>query len=271
MYFKLQLSAAMHSINPWGSRSADVNQCSFTGSSTATPVYTSLGSVHSNLTMDLLLHFIFPSPLGKYIYINICMYAYVYVCMHVRVSSSLRIAVTAHVWMVRKGAEREAGAWKTQSCTIFLNKTACLKSLKLLLRKGHRVCPKMFLGCCIYSSRGFHTPDAAQLGAAQGPALSFPLLQPVLAKIIRSRESATGICSFCIPARHCQRGCLLRCAVLFTATRTPFPLVTEQLWWWLLSLVSACPEPDQPRAEWAPFAASAALPSPWANQIKLIV
>lgn len=128
MYFKLQLSAAMHSINPWGSRSADVNQCSFTGSSTAMPVYTSLGSVHSNLTMALPLHFIFSSPVGKYICINICLHVYVYVCMHVCVSSSLHITVIAHVWMVRKRAEREAGArvlysFLKQNCLFEITKT----------------------------------------------------------------------------------------------------------------------------------------------------
>lgn len=85
MYLKAQLSAAMHSISPEASCSADVNQCSFTGSTAARPVCTSLGSVHSNLTMALLLCLIFSSPLGKYIYINIlmCVYMYTYIFIDV--------------------------------------------------------------------------------------------------------------------------------------------------------------------------------------------
>lgn len=190
-----------------------------------------------------------------------------YVCMYVFLPPYTLLWLPMCGWLGRG----QRGKQGQGCCTVFLNKTACLKSLKLLLRKSHRVHPKMFLGCCIYSCRGFHTSDAAQLGAGQGPVLSFSLLQPALGKLICSRESATGICSFCIPAHHFRRGCLLRCALSFTATWTPFPLVTEQLWWRLLPLVSGCPELDQLRAEWAPFAASVALPSPWANQIKLIV
>lgn len=89
MYLKAQLSVAMHSTTPEANCSADVNQCSFTGSTAAMPLYTSLGSVHSNLTMVLLFCLIFSSPLGNYIYIDILMFVYMYVC----ISCSLNIAL----------------------------------------------------------------------------------------------------------------------------------------------------------------------------------
>lgn len=91
MYLKDQLSAAMDSITPEANCSADGNQCSFTGSTAATPVYTSLESVKSNLTMALLLCLIFCSLLGKYIDMNIRMYT----CMYVCISCSLNIALLA--------------------------------------------------------------------------------------------------------------------------------------------------------------------------------
>lgn len=128
MYLKPQLSAAMHSVTPEASCSADVNQWSFTA---PMPVYTNLGSVHSNLTKALLLCLIFSSPLGKYIYINIHMYVHVYVRMYFLPPKHCS---ADHVWM------REAEARAQQDLVLhnFLIKTACLTSLKLCLGKDCR-------------------------------------------------------------------------------------------------------------------------------------
>lgn len=96
MYLKAQLSAAVHSTTPEANCSADVNHCRFSGTTAALPVYTSLGSVHSNLTMALLLCLIFSSPLGKYIYIDIVMFVYLYVHMYFLLPKHCS---ADHVWM----------------------------------------------------------------------------------------------------------------------------------------------------------------------------
>lgn len=174
MYLKAQLSAAMHSITPEASCSADVNQCSFTGSTAAMPVYTSLGSVHSNLTMALLLCLIFFQStwqiyLDKYTYV--CIYTYLYVC----ISCSLKIALlTVCGW----GRQRKGHGEKTQSCAIFLNKTAWLKSLKLCLGKDYRAHPKAFQRVAVFTALGDHPADAA----GQGPPVVLPLSPCLLCK-----------------------------------------------------------------------------------------
>lgn len=89
------------------------------------------------------------------------MYVNVYVCIY----SSLNIAMIDHVWMVSKGAKGKQGHGRCMEDSVLYNflKQNCLFEIPKTfseegLQSPPQNVPKM---CCIYSSRGFHTPDAA--------------------------------------------------------------------------------------------------------------
>lgn len=205
MHLKAQLSAATHSITPEASCSADVNQCSFTGSTAAMPVYTSLDSVHSNLTMALLLCLIFSSPLGKYSYINILMYVYVYLRMYFLLPKHCS---ADHVWI----REAEARAWHEDLVLCNFIKQKCLFEIpKTLPGEDCRAHPTAFLRAAVFTAHGGFTQQMQcswELG--RHLLLSFHFAPACSARIICTRESAAGICSFCVPAHHCHRSCLLK-------------------------------------------------------------
>lgn len=129
------------------------------------------------------------------------------------------------VWM------REAEARPRHEDLVLCNflKQNCLFEIpKTLLGEGlHSSAQIIPEGCCIYSSRRSRSRCRRELD--RNLLLSFHFAPSCTAKIICSRESATGICSFCVPAPHCHGSCLLRWAFLLTHTGLCFPLVPMQL------------------------------------------
>lgn len=155
-------------------------------------------------------------------------------CLSVCICSSLNTAAIDHMQMVSKGAEREAGERVLHAYSVlhdFLKQNYLFKTPKTFAEEGLQIPPENVPEwCCIYSSRGFPTADAVRQEAGQGPPVVLPFccsLHLVRSFVARKvLQASAAFVSLLITAKEIR---LLRCALLFTETRTCFPLVTKHL------------------------------------------